>query len=667
MESKDPSRDPVQVTDQSLVAQWARAQSDRVGKPLGAVQQNGRPHQLFVENELLVDANDGETMEYLRGRFGAEIIPATELPPAPEGIPPERERSVAEMPAVARVHFEGAEVSLDVLQAIAERRDSPLQVTSQAAAGTIALLNQAAADGHQLIPNLLGKTEALPIRASTEAWQPDGTNDAYQWPEYTGPSNVAKAWQLFDAYARVRSVSSSVFLAIFDAGFALDGTGRPVGPNPDVTNFIQWNLNDEAQRAGGANNEASKPWHGNTVLSVAAAPINNGRGAAGSAGVPSPFSGQPIIVPCLFKTFRSFSEILRGLQLCVAWGIDVINISFSIKYDAAIWADLDPGFPTTLWNRTFQFAADQGVVVFAGAGNDSADLPDAYVLPATRTPGVITVGALDTASGDRSAGFSNYGSSVAIWAPGTGIHVMPDPSPGNADGSQASGTSVAAPLVAGIGALLKAINTGLKTGDIQAALRDSGRRGSPDPKVTVALDAYAALLRVMGGRLPDGTIEEPNNTPETARLLLPGPAGVLAPVGVTTLAVAGDQDWYRFQINDYSRLQLRLDYLPALSGMSMKLVPDDPHSRATVEQELVAVPGQHRLTVGQLAPGEYRVLITGGGPNMYELSCRLTPAPLARDIFETNDTFEAASQFKMKKETGLVHARAAACLLSRHL
>ena len=65
--------------------------------------------------------------------------------------------------------------------------------------------------------------------------------------------------------------------------------------------------------------------------------------------------------------------------------------------------------------------------MIAAAGNDGENLPTIFtILPATRTPGVITVGALD-ADGATARGDSNYGSSVDVWAPGTSIHTVADP------------------------------------------------------------------------------------------------------------------------------------------------------------------------------------------------------------------------------------------------
>jgi subtilisin family serine protease/PKD repeat protein len=86
-----------------------------------------------------------------------------------------------------------------------------------------------------------------------------------------------------------------------------------------------------------------------------------------------------------------------------------------------------------------------GVVVVAAAGNSNAD---ACTKSPARAPTAITVGA--TASDDARASFSNWGRCVDVFAPGQSI-------PGASAGSDAgaafmSGTSMAAPIAAGIAA-----------------------------------------------------------------------------------------------------------------------------------------------------------------------------------------------------------------------
>jgi subtilisin family serine protease len=86
-------------------------------------------------------------------------------------------------------------------------------------------------------------------------------------------------------------------------------------------------------------------------------------------------------------------------------------------------------------------------VVAAGNGNWLGIAQDACKYSPARVPAAITVGATD--SSDRKASFSNYGSCVDLFAPGVSIT-----SDSNTTGTTVkSGTSMAAPHVAGVAAL----------------------------------------------------------------------------------------------------------------------------------------------------------------------------------------------------------------------
>ena len=64
------------------------------------------------------------------------------------------------------------------------------------------------------------------------------------------------------------------------------------------------------------------PWHGNGVASVAGTAVGNGIGAAGSGG-----TGWRV---ALFKTDILHDQIYSCLNTCAAWGIPVLNMSFTI-------------------------------------------------------------------------------------------------------------------------------------------------------------------------------------------------------------------------------------------------------------------------------------------------------------------------------------------------
>ena len=107
----------------------------------------------------------------------------------------------------------------------------------------------------------------------------------------------------------------------------------------------------------------------------------------------------------------------------------------------------------------------RGVIIVAAAGN-SGSVSEVEYPAAEPTHGLLAVTA--SSSNSRLASFSNFGSWVRIAAPGDGITSSV---PGGGYGTW-SGTSMAAPLVAGAAALLHGFNPGLKPDDVIKRLTD---------------------------------------------------------------------------------------------------------------------------------------------------------------------------------------------------
>ncbi len=123
-----------------------------------------------------------------------------------------------------------------------------------------------------------------------------------------------------------------------------------------------------------------------------------------------------------------------GISYCAENGADVISLSYGgPSYNA---------YEQSMINNAW----DQGAVIFAAAGNDNSSwnhYPSAY-------NNVISVAATD--QNDLKAGFSNYGPTVDICAPGVSIIGS---TPGNTY-STWDGTSFSCPISAGLAALIRA-------------------------------------------------------------------------------------------------------------------------------------------------------------------------------------------------------------------
>jgi subtilisin family serine protease len=127
-----------------------------------------------------------------------------------------------------------------------------------------------------------------------------------------------------------------------------------------------------------------------------------------------------------------------GLLLALNW------IAENVERPAIINASFG-GPKSDLMDTAVAKTIAQGILTVAAAGNDSAD---ACTQSPASEPAVITVGATDPI--DRQAGFSNYGSCLDTWAPGVGISSV------GLQGQESvlSGTSMAAPAVTGVAAVL---------------------------------------------------------------------------------------------------------------------------------------------------------------------------------------------------------------------
>lgn len=117
--------------------------------------------------------------------------------------------------------------------------------------------------------------------------------------------------------------------------------------------------------------------------------------------------------------------------------------------------------PEKQWvDDAFRYAEKKGVLLIHAAGNDAKNIDSAdnfpnpvYINGKGRATNVITVGASgDLKNGGITASFSNYGKKeVDVFAPGVSIYST---IPGDTTYGNASGTSMACPVVAGIAALV---------------------------------------------------------------------------------------------------------------------------------------------------------------------------------------------------------------------
>ncbi|WP_313814362.1 S8 family serine peptidase [Glutamicibacter sp.] len=173
-------------------------------------------------------------------------------------------------------------------------------------------------------------------------------------------------------------------------------------------------------------------------------------------------------------------QIPRAVKWAVDSGAKVINMSLG---------STSPAWPES-WDEAFKYAEDHDVVIVAAAGNRSGGMSQVGA-PAT-IPGVLTVAGVDE-NGKASQDSSTEGISIGVAAP---AEKLVGGLPGNGY-ARWSGTSGAAPLVAGVAALIRSkypdmsanqvINRILKTA------KDTGAPGADNLYGYGIIDANAAV------------------------------------------------------------------------------------------------------------------------------------------------------------------------------
>lgn len=321
--------------------------------------------------------------------------------------------------------------------------------------------------------------------------------------------NLPQAWDVATgAGVIVAVVDTGVYLAhedlsgqllpgydfISDANNSLDGDG--MDSNPDDP--------------GDGGVVGASSWHGTHVAGTVAAATNNTTGGAGVA-----YGAKVMPLRALGKEGGSTFDI----QQAVLYAARLANASGELPDQRAHVLNLSLGCQfcfSASEQSVYQQARDAGVIIIAAAGNESSTDPS---YPAAYA-GVVSVSATDRF--DNIAPYSNTGTTIDIAAPGGAqqsgavngvLSTLVDESSGQRRSSYAfyQGTSMAAPHVAGVAALMVSIYPSLTPAEFDGAISSGaivddkgaiGRDNSYGYGRINALKAVEHATDLAGGTLP---------------------------------------------------------------------------------------------------------------------------------------------------------------------
>ena len=204
--------------------------------------------------------------------------------------------------------------------------------------------------------------------------------------------------------------------------------------------------------------------HGTHVAGIIAQSRNNNLGGDGIAN-----NVEIMAVRCVPKGDEYDKDIALGIRYAVDNGAKVINGSFGKNYS-----------PHKQWvYDAIKYAESKDVLFVHAAGNDAKDIDVELNFPNDSDDkkiefanNVITVGALNYEYGEKMiADFSNYGKlNVDVYSPGVQIYAT---TPNN-EYKYEQGTSMAAPNVAGVAALIRSYFPNLSAKEVKNILMNSG-------------------------------------------------------------------------------------------------------------------------------------------------------------------------------------------------
>ena len=452
---------------------------------------------------------------------------------------------------------------------------------------------------------------------------PDDPLYSLQW--HLPDIRLPEAW---DITTGTPTGPSDIIVAVVDTGILPDHPdfagqlvdGYDFIADPDRArdfNGIDDNPTDEGDFAYGA----SSSFHGSHVAGTVAARTDNGEGIAGVS-----WGAKIMPMRALGLNGGSNYDVLQAAR----YAAGLANDSGRLPVQPADIINMSLGSPffSQATQDTFTEIRNRGVMVIASAGNESSGEPN---YPAAYN-GVVSVSAT-TISGSL-APYSNFGP-IDVAAPGgfngtdangdgfpDGVvsTVGDDSNPGATQLGYGtlSGTSMAAPHVAGVAALMKAVHPNLTPAQFDAALAngdltdDIGVAGRDDQFGYGLINAQKAVLAALA--LAGGAGADPG--PVLASSLSSVNLGVLAGSQLVRLSNLGtgsiellagnittSETWLTVLpaavdgngLGDYQLLADRSTLAEGPHNASATFTPTDPGTNAVTVSVTLQVPGANPL------------------------------------------------------------------------
>lgn len=239
-----------------------------------------------------------------------------------------------------------------------------------------------------------------------------------------------------------------------DYGLNLDFRPREDIVGDDLANGTE-------QGYGNPDVHATDPHHGTHVAGIIGALRGNGIGIDGIAA-----NVRIMALRAVPDGDERDKDVANAIRYAVDNGAHIINMSFGKGFSPR----------KGLVDDAVRYADDHGVLMVHAAGNDGEDIdqgdnfPTAVYDDGSRARNWIEVGAASWQVDSLAATFSNFGqNSVDVFSPGVDIlSTVP-----GSEYDREDGTSMAAPVVSGVAALLMGYFPGLDASDVRSIILES--------------------------------------------------------------------------------------------------------------------------------------------------------------------------------------------------